>query len=828
MPPGSSDAAVETKSEKKRRSRDRAKVKSADGRRWSTLDQARPFNNNRCSCILMTPLKCLSSSPQDFTPPKKGEASFSGLPYAKQWMARKDIDRFISNVNDNASMLKESAPPSKSVHGSPTRQPYATSQDTHRSAKSARSAASTGVEVLQEGVHVPADSEERRLDARCVLNLPGYRENKVRTLLFKNQELEQALKDEKANVRRLVRANDALEKQVLQLNASQNLPRSAPAVSNHISNQNLWSEKKLEESSGSEAQIIDLESKVTRMNREISDLYQELQRCLADQKRLEKEASDAEKKRDAAEKRLEERERGFEIKLQSLKSGEAGSDGHEYYSATSDSAESTPRGWNGDQRGHAQTDIVIPKPPAEPPKASPRPRMSPRNHRQLSPSDLTGAAGQDSNSHLPSSGINSGADVSETSFIASTPSPASARRGAFQGGVCPLGLSICIGAGVCVCGEWEARLERAEKQVADEQQRCVELGEQLNNQLTREIALESTLASLRERCFDLEHVSEMLAKEAELGASLLEKKFDDASSSCSSLERVVEMLCATVQNVQESSVLQRHAVSRRLSQRETEIHERAVELAELEHQIVQLKQELSGVEESKEELLKEKSSLAGQLEQLQESLSAAQRSSRDLATSYGEAEEKLALIQRDLQDSKIQADDQLAASNEHRMQLEAALRHEKEQVAQSHEMRDKAANELEQERQEWCRLEESLQARIKAAEVSKQELREALHEETSLSCSLRDKLGLKSEQVPALNQEMTALKAELAEAHEALARHEGAREQIEREACVVREEAKKASHQYHKKVKGLEQANMTLVDSLREAKNLLAGLCTLF
>ena len=96
----------------------------------------------------------------------------------------------------------------------------------------------------------------------------------------------------------------------------------------------------------------------------------------------------------------------------------------------------------------------------------------------------------------------------------------------------------------------------------------------------------------------------MLAKEAELGASLLEKKFDDASSSCSSLERVVEMLCATVQNVQESSVLQRHAVSRRLSQRETEIHERAVELAELEHQIVQLKQELSGVEESKEELLK--------------------------------------------------------------------------------------------------------------------------------------------------------------------------------------------------------------------------------
>jgi len=36
---------------------------------------------------------------QDLTrPPKKGEASFSGLPYAKQWMARKDIERFISSV----------------------------------------------------------------------------------------------------------------------------------------------------------------------------------------------------------------------------------------------------------------------------------------------------------------------------------------------------------------------------------------------------------------------------------------------------------------------------------------------------------------------------------------------------------------------------------------------------------------------------------------------------------------------------------------------------------------------------------------------------------
>ena len=55
---------------------------------------------------------------------------------------------------------------------------------------------------------------------------------------------------------------------------------------------------------------------------------------------------------------------------------------------------------------------------------------------------------------------------------AAEPSPsAKNRRGAFKGGVCPLGLSICIGAGVCVCGEWEARLERAELQVSLKEQR---------------------------------------------------------------------------------------------------------------------------------------------------------------------------------------------------------------------------------------------------------------------------------------------------------------------------------------------------------------------
>lgn len=183
-------------------------------------------------------------------------------------MARKDIDRFISSVNGDAGQ-KEAPIVSQRGAG---RSVSPTSKQSARSATS-----STGVEVLQEGptVHVPVDSEERRLDARCVLDLPGYRENKVRTLLFKNNELEQTLKEERANVRRLVRANDALEKQVielvpvpvatrklvrdaltpenlrqlLQLNAARSLPRSAPALATH----NAWSEANLDKGKQVEA-----------------------------------------------------------------------------------------------------------------------------------------------------------------------------------------------------------------------------------------------------------------------------------------------------------------------------------------------------------------------------------------------------------------------------------------------------------------------------------------------------------------------------------------------------------------------------------------------
>ena len=58
-------------------------------------------------------------------------------------------------------------------------------------------------------------------------------------------------------------------------------------------------------------QVLALESKVTRMNREISDLYHELQRCRAEQKRLEEEAANAHERRSAAEALLADKAREF-------------------------------------------------------------------------------------------------------------------------------------------------------------------------------------------------------------------------------------------------------------------------------------------------------------------------------------------------------------------------------------------------------------------------------------------------------------------------------------------------------------------------------------
>lgn len=80
------------------------------------------------------------------------------------------------------------------------------------------------------------------------------------------------------------------------------------------------------------------------------------------------------------------------------------------------------------------------------------------------------------------------------------------------------------------------------------------------------------------RCANAEHVSEMLAKEADLGSSLLHKKADDADVTCTSLERVVEMLVAAQRNMQESTVLQGHALSKRFAQREFELQEKTLQV----------------------------------------------------------------------------------------------------------------------------------------------------------------------------------------------------------------------------------------------------------
>lgn len=86
----STDLVREPKSDKRRSRSAKSKEKSQSWR-WSILDQQ------------LSPDK-----------KKEGEASFSGLPYAKQWMARQSIDRFIQNVNENDADVNAPSP-SKSI-----------------------------------------------------------------------------------------------------------------------------------------------------------------------------------------------------------------------------------------------------------------------------------------------------------------------------------------------------------------------------------------------------------------------------------------------------------------------------------------------------------------------------------------------------------------------------------------------------------------------------------------------------------------------------------------------------------------------------------------
>ena len=423
-------------------------------------------------------------------------------------MARQSIDRFITDVNDQVDAMKTPSPAkAKAKVGKTTEQAYiqdpitgaieasqepcapesgdavvkrGTSREATSRSRSPLSSRSAGA-VLGGWCDDDAEAEERVLEARAVLNLPGYRENKVRTLLFRNNELEQALQEEKDTVRNLVRLNDALEHQIFKLNHSRtssphDAPRTAPAS---FLKESLWGEdvaspqskrlslvsvSSLETSADHGEQdpalIAELQAKVTHLNTEVSDIFGELQRCLAEQKRLQTVASQAQQ----------------------------------------------------------QYSVVV----AE--KAEIEASLA-ESKRQLQ--DLQARVNDPPATQMPDTDLSS---LGSPLALSAAVSPAAARRRSLRlpSSVCPLGLAICNTAGVCVCGEWEARLSKAESQVAVEQERCTDLGEQLNKQLAREISLESSLADLQAHCDKVEELNKVLVKEAEYGATQFEARFAGA------------------------------------------------------------------------------------------------------------------------------------------------------------------------------------------------------------------------------------------------------------------------------------------------------------
>ena len=421
-------------------------------------------------------------------------------------MARQSIDRFITDVNDQVDVMKTPSP-AKAKVGKATEKAYiqdpitgaieaseepcapesgdavvkpGTSREATSRSRSPLSSRSAGA-VLGGWPDDDAEAEERVLEARAVLNLPGYRENKVRTLLFRNNELEQALQEEKDTVRNLVRLNDALEHQIFKLNHSRtssphDAPRTAPAsfpketlwgqdvASPQSKRLSLVSVSSLETSADNGQQdpalIAELQAKVTHLNTEVSDIFGELQRCLAEQKRLQTVASQAEQQ----------------------------------YSV-----------------------VVAEKAEIEASLAESR--------RQLQ--DLQARVKDPPATQMPDTDMSF---LGSPLALSAAVSPAAARRRSLRlpSSVCPLGLAICNTAGVCVCGEWEARLSKAESQVAVEQERCADLGEQLNKQLAREISLESSLADLQAHCDKVEDLNKVLVKEAEYGATQFEARFAGA------------------------------------------------------------------------------------------------------------------------------------------------------------------------------------------------------------------------------------------------------------------------------------------------------------
>ena len=172
-----------------------------------------------------------------------------------------------------------------------------------------------------------------------------------------------------------------------------------------------------------------------------------------------------------------------------------------------------------------------------------------------------------------------------------------------------------------MCGEWEARLARAEIELENEQERCRELGEQLNQQLSREISLEATLAEFTERCRRAERVSEMLAKEAELASSSFDTTLESVFMASSRLDAILLDAQGTLHQRLSQYEEAQSSLQQRLTKEEEAVHEKTMLMAELEQQIVhavaeaeQAKVKVEGEKNCREQLEQELAELQQALE----------------------------------------------------------------------------------------------------------------------------------------------------------------------------------------------------------------------
>ena len=308
-----------------------------------------------------------------------------------------------------------------------------------------------------------------------------------------------------------------------------------------------------------------------------------------------------------------------------------------------------------------------------------------------------------------------------------------------------------------MCGEWEARLERAESQVVVEKERCTELGEQLNNQLAREIALEATLADVRERCLKAEHVGEVLAKEAELGATKLDSRLNEAFGNAADLEAVVRSLESVMRGRLEEHVLRERSLRDRVAQQQEAEREQTVNAAELERTLVEQQQQLEQADKVKDEMLQQQKLDRERERNLQDQLAAAQRGSENLAAAYDGVQDELSALQ-----------DECAGLSARASELE---------------------KELAQERQQ----EDAMRKKMALAETNCQRLREMIKEETDVSHALRQELNA------ARDQEKKADDARFARLDEVLAAEREQRLQLASSLRVEKEQLLRAQQTLHQR-----------------------------